>query len=316
MRKLGVILGMLFSIMVSAQDVHFSQFSATSFLLNPALVGSQNSTYKATLQRKSQWQSVSVPFNTFSLAIERKSILPTHNIGAQFLNDIAGDSRFRTTGVNLAYAKKVPTKGVNNFTLGLQLGVFQRAVEFDNLIFNDPENLINVNFMFFDIAVGVANYYKYNERLDFETGVAVYHLNKAKQSITQDDKIRLHQKINLHFGGIYDINKQWQIHPKFLASNQDKDREILLACDVNYIFDSSKKGMLKSGVAMRMNDAFIYSFGAALNDFTAIVSYDINTSSLANASGGKGGFEFVVVYRWSIESKKKVIKSTICPKYL
>ena len=110
MKNIAFILVLFFGVNAWAQDVHFSQFKASSFLLNPALVGAQNNDYKATLHRKSQWASVSVPFTTFTLALERKDILPNQSIGIQFLNDIAGDSRFKTAGITLAYAKKVAGK--------------------------------------------------------------------------------------------------------------------------------------------------------------------------------------------------------------
>ena len=75
MRKIVLILILSFVVNAWAQDVHFSQFLANSFVLNPAMVGVQKNDYKATLQRKSQWASVSVPFTTFTLALERKDIL-------------------------------------------------------------------------------------------------------------------------------------------------------------------------------------------------------------------------------------------------
>ena len=148
MKSLSVLFLVSIAINCVAQDVHFSQFKISSFLLNPALVGSQNSDYKASLQRKSQWKSVSIPFNTFSLSLERKNILPSHSVGVQFLNDIAGDSRFKTTGINLAYVKRVVATTNNLFNFGAELGLFQRSVMFDDLIFNDPENLSNINFLF------------------------------------------------------------------------------------------------------------------------------------------------------------------------
>ena len=71
---------------------------------------------------------MSVPLIHFAFALERKDILPSHNIGVQFLNDIAGDSRFKTTGINLGYAKKVVVTADNLFSFGAGLGIFQRSL--------------------------------------------------------------------------------------------------------------------------------------------------------------------------------------------
>ena len=316
MKKLSLLVLASIAINCVAQDVHFSQFKISSFLLNPALVGSQNSDYKATLQRKSQWESVSVPFNTFSLSLEHKEILPSHSVGIQFLHDIAGDSRFKTTGINLAYAKRVVATTNNIFSIGAELGLFQRSVMFDDLVFNDPENLSNINFLFPDIAIGIADFIVINNKMAIESGIAFYHINKPKQSLIANDAIALHQKINLHTALNYTFNAKLNIQPKLLFSNQDIDKEFLLGCDVNYLLEAEQNVILKSGITERFNDAVIFYFGAEIERLSCVVSYDVNTSNLANASNNKGGFEFSVVYQWNVLKKKKSIEQEKCPKYL
>jgi len=316
MKKLSILVLASISINCVAQDVHFSQFKISSFLLNPALVGSQNSDYKATLQRKSQWESVSVPFNTLSLSLERKEILPSHSAGIQFLHDIAGDSRFKTIGINLAYAKRVVATTNNIFSIGAELGLFQRSVMFDDLVFNDPENLSNINFFFSDIAVGIANLYEINKKMAVESGIAFYHINKPRQSLIANDAITLRQKMNLHTTLNYAFNTKLSMQPKLLFSNQDTDKEFLLACDVNYLLEAEQNVILKLGIAERFNDAVIFYFGAEIESLSCVVSYDVNTSNLTNASNNKGGFEFSVVYQWNVSKKKKSIEQENCPEYL
>ena len=106
MMRFVIILVVLTSFKASSQDVHFSQFYETKALINPALVGYQYGDYKVQMQRKSQWESVSIPFNTFSIAFEAKEFVKAISIGIQFLNDISGDSKFRTNGFNIIAAKK------------------------------------------------------------------------------------------------------------------------------------------------------------------------------------------------------------------
>ena len=316
MRNIAFILILFFCVNAWAQDVHFSQFKASSFLLNPALVGAQNNDYKATLQRKSQWASVSVPFNTLSFSLERKDILPNHNIGVQFLNDIAGDSRFKTTGINLGYAKKIAVTADNLFSFGTGLGIFQRSIVFDDLVFNDPENLSNLNFIFPDVAIGIANFHTLNKNTVIESGIAFYHINKPKQSLVKNDAIRLQQKMNIHTALNYIYTDNLSFQPKLVFSNQDTDKEFLLGCDVNYLLEGEQDILLKSGIADRFNDALIFYFGAEIEGLSCVVSYDINTSSLTNASNNKGGFEFALVYQWKSKKKKKIVEQEICPKYL
>ena len=316
MRKIVLILILYFAVNAWAQDVHFSQFLANSFVLNPAMVGVQKNDYKGTLQRKSQWASVSIPFTTFALALERKDILPTHSIGMQFLNDIAGDSRFKTSGLNFTYVKSVTNNKENIFRFGGEFGFFQRSIVVDDLVFNSPENLSNFNFTFPDVSVGVANQNYLNEDLLLETGIAFFHINKPKQSFTDDDAVRLHQKINFHTALNYAYTDNLSIQPKLVFSNQDTDKEFLLGCDVNYLLEGERDFLLKSGIADRFSDAFILYFGAEIEGLSCVVSYDVNTSSLTNASNSKGGFEFALVYHWKSKKKIKIVEQEICPKYL
>jgi len=316
MKRLSILFLVSIVINCVAQDVHFSQFKTSSFLLNPALVGAQNNDYKASLQRKSQWASVSVPFTTFTLALERKDILPTQSVGVQFLNDIAGDSRFKTTGINLAYAKKVAVRNDNIISVGAEIGFLQRSVVFDDLVFNEPENLSNLNFMFPDVAIGIANFYEINKQTILECGIALHHINKPKQSLTDNDAIRLHQKMNFHTTLNYYYTANLSMQPKLLFSNQDTDKEFLLGCDVNYLLEGESDVLLKSGIAERFNDAVILYFGTEIEGLSCVVSYDVNTSNLVNASNNKGGFEFSVVYQWKVLKKEKSIKQEQCPKYL
>ena len=73
---------------------------------------------------------------------------------------------------------------------------------------------------------------------------------------------------------------------------------------------------LKSGIYSRIKDAFFVTLGMQKENLEAIVSYDINTSSLTNASNSIGGVEFSISYGWSIIKKTKKSKQKICPKYL
>ena len=222
------ILSILFLVSIAincvAQDVHFSQFKISSFLLNPALVGSQNSDYKATLQRKSQWESV--------------------------------------------------------------------------------------------ISIGIANLHEINKKMAVESGIAFYHINKPRQSLIANDAITLNQKMHLHTTLNYAFNAKLGMQPKLLLSNQDTDKEFLLAFDVNYLLEAEQNVILKLGIAERFNDATIFYFGAEIESLSCVVNYDVNTSNLANASNNKGGFEFSVVYQWKVLKKEKSIKQEQCPKYL
>jgi len=316
MKRASALILVIITINCVAQDVHFSQFNRSSLLLNPALVGFQNSDYKAVIQRRSQWESVSVPFNTFCFSVEKKDVFPTQSFGGQFLNDIAGDSHFKTTGVNLAYSKRVSFTSNNLFSLGVGFGFFQRSVIFDNLIFNDFESLPNINFTFFDLGFGAVNVYQITQNTVIQSGVAIYHINNPRQSLIDNKDVVLNEKINLHTSLHFELNNKVSIHPSALFSIQDRDKEFLLAINFDYLIQENQNTILKSGFAQRFNDAIIFYSGLKIKNISCLLSYDVNTSSLAAASDNKGGFEFSVTYNWNVSKNIKIKKEEKCPQYL
>ena len=76
MTRSFIILFFLFSQFIEAQDVHYSQFEKTKSLINPSLISSQEEDYEIQLQRRSQWSSITIPFNTFSLSFTFQFSLP------------------------------------------------------------------------------------------------------------------------------------------------------------------------------------------------------------------------------------------------
>ena len=67
--------------------------------LNPSMIGNfTDNDSRFSIQRKSQWNSVSVPFSSFSSSYERKNIFYNFNLGIQFWNSYDGSRSF---GVSL-----------------------------------------------------------------------------------------------------------------------------------------------------------------------------------------------------------------------
>ena len=318
MKKQLVLIFFIASFCLSAQDVHFTQFNKSTFFLNPSLLFIAKKDYKFSLQRRSQWNTVGKPFNTFAASIERKNILPKNSFGVQFLNDAAGEAEFKTTGLSAVYSREVILNSKYNINLGLGVGFFQRSLEFDKLIFQETENYPNINFWFPEINIGGSSRYVVNNRLYIVSGASFFHINKPKQSFLGNYESRLDSKTNLHLLTNYSVNKKIDFSPALLFSKQNKIQELVCIFDVTYDL-RFKKTRLKSGLGYRWKDAMIYNFGIEKDDFEFIVSYDLNTSSFNQATNGHGAVEFFLCYIWDYKKTKDLKKKTYidtCPKYL
>jgi len=308
-----IIIILFFVEFMQAQDVHYSQFEKTKALINPSLIANQNNDYQIDLQRRSQWSSVTTPFNTFSLSFNIKEFYKGFYSGATILSDVAGDSRFSTDGLLVSLGNKFKIKE-NDFSVGLQTSFYQRSVSYDNLIFLENEELQNTKFSFFDIGLGVSNYRILDENSAFVIGFSCYHLNKPKQSLTSDKEVFLRPKYIMHATYYTKVNLKIKVSPAAYFSSQSKEKEFVVGTGATYLLDD--KVQLISGIYRRFEDAFFITLGMKKENLEAIISYDINTSTLANASGFMGGFEFSISYGWSVFKENKEKKQEVCPKYL
>ena len=145
-------------------------------------------------------------------------------------------------------------------------------------------------------------------------GIASYHLNKPNQSLNYDENVVLNPKHVFYIQYYRSINDPINLFPKLYTSIQKQDREFLLGSDITYKINNNFD--LVSGVYRRVKDAFLINLGLKKENLEVIFSYDINTSTLANASNTIGGVEFSITYGWSIIKERKELKKTRCPKYL
>jgi len=83
-----------------------------------------------------------------------------------------------------------------------------------------------------------------------------------------------------------------------------------VALDAGYYLKNSDLYIL-AGAIYRNADAMIFTIGARMDSFIAKVGYDVNVSSLTQASTGRGGFEISFTY---MKQKKKPKTEKICPR--
>ncbi|MBC8266796.1 MAG: PorP/SprF family type IX secretion system membrane protein [Flavobacteriales bacterium] len=315
MRILLFIFCFVNAFILKAQDVHFSQFSVSSMGLNPAIVGNQSADYKASFQKRTQWQSVANPFNTISFGFEAKDILKNTSAGLQFVNDVAGDANFTTSGLNTAINRTFSIDRDKQISVGILLGFAQRKVDFSKLIFEENEQLQNPSFMFFDVGIGGNYSVIVNDDFSFISGFSTYHINKPKQSLLELEDVRLEEKYNTYFLSFYQLSNTIILNPSLLYSRQGKSAEFVIGSVLRYNLQPNIN--LISQVFYRWNDAVIPAFGINYSSIRAVVSYDINTSDLVTASNNKGGFEFAIIYIWNKKKRKGKEKiKHYCPRYL
>lgn len=302
---------------VMAQDVHFSQFSQTPLLVNPALTGFFDGDIRVQLNYRNQWKSVGVPFTTYAISydmaiLKKKWDHSYLGLGFYALSDKAGDTQFGTTQFNLSVSGVVVVNEANKLSVGLQGGFAQRSLnssvlEWGNQLENgvyDPSLATGESgdlnpYFYEDFSAGISWNYQLSERLMTNAGVAVYHLNKPVQKFAVSSVERLYSKLVVHLDGHIGIKStNWAFRPSVLFLNQGPSNEINLGMMVRYqIVEGSKytghikETALSLGGYYRNGDSFIPTILIEVANYALGISYDINVSGLATVSKGRGGIE-------------------------
>ena len=290
-----------------AQDFNYSQLSKSQALVNPALINRNVNDYEIQIHRRSQWYTVTRPFNTIVFSYTQKQALKNTSLGLNIINDIAGDSRFSTDGVYLALANNIKINE-DNLSLGIQGSIFQKSLKYDELFFLEEESFYNNTISFFDMNIGAAFMTS-----NFIASASIYHLNKPNQTFSSTKQEKLEHKHVIYFSYIEPYNSKLILYPELYYFQQQENRSFVLGTNISYKINNTD---LKIGVYNRYGDAFFVNLGIIKDNLELLLSYDVNTSSLYAASNRVGAFEFSITYGWN---KKKLLdpkKNVVCPKYI
>lgn len=333
MRKIYLIIILLLIIKSgNAQDLHFSQFFNSPLNINPALTGVYQEDMRFMANLRSQWFSVPVPYTTFSMAYDQK-LWNDGRLGSDILAagiimnyDQAGDANMQNMqlGGTLAYTRQLSK--MHFLSGGFRLLIAQRRFDVAKLTFdnqfidgtfiptaNTGEDLDNFNYTFIDIGTGINWLFQISKRMNFNLGIAAMHLNQPKATFFKDSDLRQSTRWNLQISGVIQLAQKIDLMPSAIFSMQGTQQERIFGSAIQYHLNQNfaKEKAIKIGTWYRMNDAIITGFGLAYPTWTAMISYDFNTSEFSNATKGIGSVEFS--FQYTIQSVKRMKDRKVCP---
>lgn len=339
------------STLVQAQDQHFTQFYASPLTLNPALAGSIGGKYRIGFIYRDQWRQVlEEPYVTFGAALDLrfqmryrgKRIRDAVGIGLLFYSDRVPNIEFSTNQINLsgAYHKSLNKDNNQYLSLGAQVGISQRNVNYEDLTFDDQFNGSNGytdptsellpanNFSFADYAVGLNYAYAPRLKTSVYAGFAIHHLLQPQVSffydrdsdtpdILGDDQ--LHMKFTGYINLQIPISDRVQLLPRGLIYSQGPHLAINAGTNFRFLFSESKGTALHLGSWVRPVsnedqslelDAVIGMLGIEYNNFLLGISYDFGLNTLSNNVATQGAVEISIAYLGEYENE-----TIICPKF-
>lgn len=326
----SLFIALLFSYQLSlAQDWHFSQFHSSPVVTNPAFTGLFNGDLRVIGNFKEQW-SFAAPYQTFSLSADGAIFVLKNGDfasgGFQIIGDRAGDLDYSTlqTGIDFSYSKALSGYGNHFLTIGGQYSFNRRSVNYANIVSFDPEPFAltaDDNFTYSDLAVGGSWYFLPSDEIYIFAGLSYFHFNEPNQSFLKDESDVLEPRLSGQAGLQFPISDDLNLLPSVIYNTQGPHKEFVggtyLKYKINHV-TVQKETAMYAGLWYRNNDALIASLRFDHNNYYVGLSYDINTSTLTNASYGRGGLELNFIYildKKFSASKRMKNRSYQCPKF-
>lgn len=354
MKKISTLFTFVFlvTIILKAQDQHFTQFYASPLTLNPALSGAFDGKYRLAIVYRDQWRNVlDDPYVTFGgaldtrfkLRLRRRQSNDAFGAGVQFFSDRVSSVDFSTNQIMVSGAfHKSLNRNANQFlSLGVQLGIAQRNVNYERLNFADQFNgstgytdptgeiLPENNFSYGDISVGLHYSSAPRRKIGVFIGGAIHHLTEPQVSfyIDRNDKDgtvfsgnnKLHRKYTAHFGMQIPVGERVQILPRAMAYLQGAHMAANAGTNLRFLVnDVSGTALHVGGWARPVGnendkfslDAVVAMVGLEFNNFLLGFSYDANLNAIGATGRRQGAFEISLAFLGQYEDE-----TVLCPKF-
>ena len=338
-KLLWALLTMILTNNVQAQDIHFSQFNEAPLLRNPALAGLFSGDIRLQSVYRTQWQSVTVPYQTTSLNGEFK--LPVGKsedfitVGAQIMYDRAGTVAMTATHILPAvnYHKLLSEDRNMYLSLGFMGGSVKRKFDrskvttnsqFDGVDYNpgaaDGETFDKSSYSYFDGTAGLSFNAQIGDNPDNNVfaGVALHHFNKPSNvGFYTNGKSTLTPKWVYSAGTRMSTSEFSYVTFHADYSTQGAFTEAIGGIIYTYKLDDDvePRYLIHGGAFVRLKDAIIPVAKIEMKPLSVSVSYDANTSKLSSATSGRGGFELALCYQKYLERNNSSKMAVRCPRF-
>ncbi len=310
-----------------AQDFHLSMYDAGPLFLNPAMTGMVDAPWRLHGQYRNQWKAVAFkPYNTALISIDAP--FGKWGFGGQLTEmraGIGGYNVFQALG-SAAYNVPLDKMRFHQLAMGLQAGVTQKSIEYNIYTFDvqytptnggyfnkntsNQEHLSSRNIFLPQLNAGLLYYYaKQQSRVNPFLGFSVFNLMEPKETFFGFNN-KLPMRYYGHAGVRINITELFYILPKTLVMMQKNAIEQTYALDISYYLKNDQLYLL-GGLTYRNMDAGCIYVGARYLNYIAKIGYDVNTSSLKDASGSRGAIEVSFTY---MAKKKKPDVIRNCPR--
>jgi type IX secretion system PorP/SprF family membrane protein len=319
----------------SAQDLHFSQYFNSPLTTNPANTGFiPDGNYRIGINYRDQWASIPVPYKTMSAfgdfqLFRDKLEYGWVGVGGVILRDVAGTGNLTSTKVygSVAYHQLLGQSSL--LSLGFNVGSASKRVDVTKLTFGDQWNgkffdaqvptaepFDQTKVSYFDMQVGMNYAYFPTENIYINAGVSVQHINKPRETFYADDN-QIARRGIVFLNASLKVSDKVILNPSAYYSRQANSHETVFGGNAAYNLSGDGDKQLYGGLYYRMHDAAVFLVGYQLSNVKLMFSYDVTTSSLAQANNRRGAYEIGIVYTgiYPNRSFSNAKRAALCPSF-
>lgn len=336
MKKLYLILVLLSTTELFAQDPQFSQYYAAPLYLNPAFTGTSED-HRFIANYRNQWPNAARGFVTYAFSYDVSLNHYNSGIGLLATVDQAGTAGMRSSQLNFLYSYKWNISSKWVVSAGLNFGYASRSIDLNRLVFGDQlqfdsdgnvptddQVIFNMgNTHYFDFNSGVLAYNK-----NFWFGFSASHLNTPNRSLL-DQEAHVPVKTSFHggvriplYGGPFKKEHISVLAPSFVYKKQGHFDQLDIG--VHFLYDPIMMGVWYRGIPIQQNvrdnisqDAIVVILGFQFEKLELGYSYDFTVSELGPVSGG--AHEVAVRYKLAMAAHvktKRKDKFIPCPTFI
>ncbi len=327
--------GLQLSVVLHAQDLHFSQFFNSPLTTNPANTGFiPDADYRIGGHFRNQWSSIlSAPYRTLSIFGDAQVLRNQFEngwlgLGAVLLSDQAGSGGLRSTKIygSVAYHQMLGLSSL--LTAGFNLGWANKRIDLTKLTFPSQFNgqffdnsidpgiaFVNNNVSYFDMQVGLNYAYFPNENTYLNAGYSIQHVNRPQETFFTEsaDSSRIAMRHIGFLNALLKVNDRWIINPNAYYTIQAKASSFMLGMNANYNLSGAGEKQLILGAYYRNGDAIIPMVGFEISNIRFTFSYDATTSALKHFNNMQGAQEFNLLKKGFYGDPGS--RQTLCPTF-
>ena len=323
LKKIVLIIIILFSVKIHSQDVAFTQSFLVPESINPSFSGIYQTTKAGLLYKNQQWSGFDFNLNSQYLYLDDWYPKLNSGIGISLMNHQETFTNYALKQLNISWAYDVQFNYDWHFRPSLTVGFATKDFGFDNLLFEDQiniyQNIINSN-TYDPIALGEnSRYVDLGASFLFNNdnhwiGITLRHLNRPNVSMVAQGDISLDIFMSVHASLELPIFRYNDDSNTFFITNFIKQAKYnRFDFGFQHVYDRFSFALTATTNPLQTSDQshLITSInpiiGMAWEGFKFGYSYDFNLRKI----GGNGGIsELSIVYDFLNDKE-----CFGCPKY-